>query len=273
MVLLLTDQESEIKKNLSKFLKVEFKVKKILRYHKIYDNFAPDYYIKNRTKKRIIIFRNPPDFPVEDVGGIKNSIEQNIGVYIAVYEKDTDSELLNNLLDECDKYGVGVIRCWGVNNFKIMQKALNDYSIEPIIEDRIKIFISSKLFISERDISYKILKRLKHQPICIERIPITGHLTRQCLDWIDKSPFFIGILTPRYSEIVDKEMRYALKKKKNNCLICIDNACFSCKKNTKLENLKKFINKKTRFNRYGNCQELKTCILNQIPAIISRNIQ
>lgn len=226
MVFLLPDQERKIRKGLTSFLKRRYSNSTIKSNHMVFHNFAPDYYITQKnSKKRIIIFRNPPEFPHMNTKEIQLAQKEGIGVYIATFNHESDS-LLESLIEKCDEFGVGVIHCTSTHNFQILQPCLIDFpKIDKIIEKRIKFFISSKFWIQERDNIRKTLFRLKHQPICMERVSNQESLEQSCFNWIDESQFFIGIITTQYRPWVDKEIRHALRKKQKKCIIFVNKDC------------------------------------------------
>jgi CRISPR/Cas system CMR subunit Cmr6 (Cas7 group RAMP superfamily) len=90
-----------------------------------------------------------------------------------------------------------------------------------------------------------------------------------CYDWIDKSQFFIGIITRQYRPIVEKEIKYVLKKKKERCLIYIKNECFQ-ENSLKLKSLIKFIGKKVTYHKFDDEITLRRVIPNQIADLIGK---
>lgn len=265
------EQEGKIRDKLYLFLKKKYQVK-VLKNHGIYNNFAPDYYLKQRNgKKTIIILRNPPEFPNVQSADIRTALKEGISVYVATFNHDYNP-LLDELVDKCDQYGVGVLQILNSYECIILQPSLPDApKSDNIFENRIKIFISSKLWIPEREITRSILKKVKYQPICVERIPGQNTIEETCFEWIKKSQFFIAIVTRQYRQMVDREIKYALKnKKKEKCLFYIKNDCFQEKK-LKLRNLIKFIQKNATFHKFVNEMELRKMQPKQVAELIGKN--
>ena len=225
----------------------------------IFQNFAPDYYIKNGKKERIFILRNPPQFPLFWVEEIKIAQQRGIGIYLIIYDHEYDP-LIEKLLEKCDQLGVGVIQCKRTYKFECLQPAITDYpKTDKIIEGRMKFFISSKLWLPEREGARKILIKFKHQPICVERLSNQGQIEEVCIELIDKSEFFIGVITPEYRSIVDKEIRYAIKKKNKKCLVYIRTDAFSTNKN-KLKQLISHVKQKATYHKFSNENDLNRMI-------------
>ncbi|MEK6983923.1 MAG: DUF4062 domain-containing protein [Nanoarchaeota archaeon] len=264
--------DSKIRNKLFSFLKKKYKVY-VHKNYSVYNNFAPDYYLKQKNgKKTIVIYRNPPEFPNVQSEDIRTALKEGISVYIAIFNHDYNP-LLDELINKCDTiYGAGVLQISNSFDCVVLQPALLDVpKSDNIIENRIKIFISSKLWIPERDITRNVLKKVKYQPICVERIPGEKTIQENCFKWIEKSQFFIAIVTRQYRQMVDKEIKHALKKKKKEkCLFYIKNDCFQEKK-LKLKNLIKFIQKEATFHKFVNETELRKMQPKQIAELIGKN--
>jgi hypothetical protein len=269
MSLFSIEQEEKIRRCILSHIKDKYHVR-VQKHRIVFDQFAPDYYLKNRSgKETIIIFRNTPIFP--DVYGneIRLALDSGISVYIAIFNYEFDP-ILDEFLEKCDQYGVGIIQCTKTFHCKMLQPSISDYpKLDKIIENRIKIFISSKFWITEREDTRKILLKYKHQPICVERLSNQKPVERMCYDWIDKSQFFIGIITRQYRPIVEKEIKYVLKKKKERCLIYIKNECFQ-ENSLKLKSLIKFIGKKVTYHKFDDEITLRRVIPNQIADLIGK---
>ena len=265
------EQEDKIRKELFSFLKKKYRVQ-VHKNHSIHNNFAPDYYLKQKNgKKTIIIFRNPPEFPDVQSADIRTALNDGISVYVAIFNHDYNP-LLDDLIDKCDQYGVGVLQISNSYDCITLQPSLPDApKSDNIFESRIKIFISSKLWTPERETTRSVLKKVKYQPICVERIPGQNPIEETCFEWIEKSQFFIAIVTRQYRPMVDKEIKYALKKKKTEkCLFYIKNDCFQEKK-LKLKNLIKFIRKNATFHKFVNEMELRKMQPRQVAELIGKN--
>ncbi len=273
MAFLKPDQLDHIIRNrLLSFLKKKYKAK-VLKNHIIFNNiaFAPDFYVRrDKGKGVIVIFRNPPDFPDNFSNEIRLALKEGLAVYIAIYNNDFNP-LLDELISKCDQYGVGIMQCSNTYNCQVLQPSISDYpKFDKIIEGWLKIFISSKLWIIERDTVRKVLKENKYQPICVERISNHNPVEEECYKWIDKSPFFIGVITRQYRLLVDKEIRYALKKKRHKSLIYIKNECFQETKH-KLKRLIKNAEKNSTYYKFNNEKDLKKMISIQIAELIGKH--
>ena len=251
MALLKPKDEELIRKKLSSFLKNRFK-SSVKKNYMVFQKFAPDYYIKKKNgKKIIVIFRNPPEFSDVLKNDIRLASKEGLSVYIAIFNHEFDS-LLDKFLEECDNYGVGVIQISNLYECKILQPSLLDLpKLDEITENRIKIFISSKLWIPEREMVRNILFKYKHQPICVERLANQSPVEETCYNWIKKSRFFVGVITRQYRPIVDKEIKFALKSKKKKCIIYIRNDCFQEEK-LKLKKLIDFSKKYSTVFKFVN---------------------
>jgi hypothetical protein len=273
--MVLLKNEEQVKKNFYKFLKREFKGE-IKRDIKIFTGFAPDFLITNKRKKRIVIFRNSPIYPNNLNQEIETSLGKGYAVYIASYVDQTEGskDLFDDLIEECVSKGLGVIKCEEKNSFKRIKKAKTDYSDEKLDERLVYFFISSKFSLEERDVVYDLVKRLKHQPICVERINLNGKVWDQCKLWLDKSKFFIGIVTKKHSTLVEREINYALSKYNTRCIILINQDCKFCtslSKETK-DFIENKIKPKITFGEYNSIDDLKKEVKKRIPQIINSNI-
>lgn len=273
MDFLTTKKEYKLKSKLGKFLAKEFDGK-VYRNKRIEEGgYAPDYLIKKKRKTIIVIFRNTQKLSELEEEIIKNCVIKEYSVYLAVYIKDPYSEeLLDELIETCEKTGIGVIRCEEEKQKRILPSA-RDLPHDKIDNNLIPIFISSKLSVyEERDSIHKIVKSLKHQPICVERLTLSGFLWKECKKWIDKSNFFIGIICSKYSSIVEKEIKYALKKKGGKCLIFIRFDCFSKPRKKEIQDFIEEI-KDYAYCRYTGCDDLRKKVRNKLNPLIRSNLK
>jgi len=271
MVLIQSVLEQDIKNALKKFLKQQFKASVKIN-KKVLKGLVPDYFLqKSNGQKRIVIFRNPPVFPETNRNEIKTAMQNGIGVYIAIYNYE-NNPLLEQLCEQCQECGVGVIQCSSTLLCRILVPSVRDYPREDnIIEGRTKFFISSKLWLPEREVVRKKLKFHKHQPICMERIPGHGSVQEECFRLIDESQFFIGIITPEYRSWVDKEIRYALKKKQKRCKVYVRADCFPTSKK-KLNKLIIEVRKVKVSHGFGTADDLGKLIPKHAEQLISKQI-
>lgn len=272
--MVLIKDEEEIKKNLKKFLYKCFPGN-IKRNIKIFEGFAADYLIIKGKKKRIILFRNPPVYPKHFIKEIQTCLSRGYIVYIAAYTDPSTNDLLDDLIERCTGEGIGTIKCEGKNNFIIVKKAKLDYPEEKLNGMWAYIFISSKLSAEERDITYNIVKQLKYQPICVERINLNGVTLDECKKWINQSKLFIGVVTPKYSNIVEKEIKHALSKFRERCLIFIKGDCKISELSNKdiIRLIEKVIKPKTTFVEYHSIDELKKEIKKRLPQLVNANLK
>jgi hypothetical protein len=251
----------KLEKKLSSFLKNKWKGK-VTRNKKIFSGFAPLFHVKTGKTERIVLFRDPPTIPDFNLKEIKLALKKGMGVYIAIYNHAYE-KMLEDFLSKCEHCGIGVIQYEiDKSGFSVVLPSVTDYpKQDKIDESLIKIFISSKLWIAERKAAHKKVKSLRHQPICVERLSNQGRIETVCYNRIDESPYFIGILTPHYRELVDKEIKHALKKKPDKSLILIRNDCF-IKPTRKLSKLIDYIKPQKTFYKFSSWL-YKTIISNQ----------
>ncbi len=274
------EQESKIRNEFVSFLKKKYKCK--VHKNKVVSSlFAPGYYtIQGNKKKRIFILRSPPSIPYPQIDDIKLALSNGIGVYILIYYNKED-RIIENFQSECEKLGVGIINYSGIKDFEIRYPSIIDFPPkDDIIEDRIKVFLSSKLWKNERDIARSVIKEMKHQPIQIERLVLNGTLEDECLKWVDKSQFLLGIVTLEYSELVTKEIKQALSTKPKRTLVYVNTDCekfiqadcekFKDKKLKTLCKLIQTIQKKKVYRNYINNVDLKKKLRRELHDFISQ---
>lgn len=273
MAFLRKKEEIKIRKNLVSFLKSHFHGK-VTRNKVVFANFAPDYHVKQgKNKQRIVFFRNPPDVPTPFLKEIKLAITNGIGVYIAIYDHEYE-RLLSDFLSKCETLSIGVLQYGtGKSNFSKILPSITDYPPPDKIEEGlIKVFIGSKLWISEREIVRKKIISLRHQPICVERLTTPEKIEEECIHWIDKSQYFVGIITPVYSTLVDKEIRHAIKTKSKKTLIYIRADCFADTE-PKLSRLIKYVKKEASYEKFDTNKKIGGLIKKQLPETIGKNLK
>jgi|SRR3989344_753734 len=271
MAFLRDNEEIRIKKSLVSFLKKKFHGK-VTCNKEVFPNFAPDYHVKQgNNKQRIVIFRNPPTIPEIYLNEIKLAITNGIGVYIAVYNHEYQ-KLLKDFLSKCETLSIGVLQYGtGQSKFSRILPSITDYPPPDKIEEGlIKVFISSKLWISEREAARQKIIRLRHQQICVERLTTPEKIEEECIKWVEESQYCIGIITPAYSKLVDKEIRHAIKTKPKRTLVYIRADCF-VDPEPKLSQLIKYIKQEATFEKFDTYKKVGDLIKKQLPETIGKN--
>jgi len=272
MAFLRPEHELRLRDELKTFLERKF-CGNVTPNKTVFPGFAPDYYLKVRNKQRIVIFRNPPTMPETWQRELMLALKNGIGVYIVIYNHEYD-KLLECLSSKCETCGIGVIQ-YGIDGsgFSIVLPSLIDYPApDKLTEGLVKVFLSSKLWIVEREAVRKSIRRLRHQPVCVERLSNQGPVDAESIKRLDESQYFVGIVTPQYRPLVDKEIRHALKTKTPKCLIYLRADCL-VQPAGKLSALIKHIQAKTTYYRFDKEKQLSALINKQLPEMISRDIK
>lgn len=271
MAFLRNNEEIKIKKILVSFLRGHFHGK-VTCNKEVFPNFAPDYHVKQgKNKQRIVIFRNPPTIPEMYLNEIKLAITNGIGVYIAIYNHEYQ-KLLKAFLSRCETLSIGVLQCGtGRSNFSRILPSITDYPPPDKIEESlIKVFISSKLWISEREAVRKKIISLRHQQVCVERLTTPEKIEEECINWINQSQYCVGIITPAYSALVDKEIRHTIKTKPKKTLVYIRADCF-VDPEPKLLRLINHVKKEATYEKFDTDKKIGGLIKKQLPEIIGKN--
>lgn len=277
----LPDYDITIKKKLGTFARKYFRavvkpnVPVLVGYQ-----FAPTYHIKKRNgNERVIIYRKPAIFPELDIAEIRAASKKGIGIYIAICDGER-SELVDELSERCEDEGAGIIQNIGGSKFSV-QPCVQDYPRDRIFENRVKFFVSSRLRIAERLMIREKLMSVKYQPILVECISNHNPIEEECIKWVEQSEFFIGLVTPPFRPLVDKEIRHALKCKKHKFKIYIRMDALNTKpagnsksaaKAKKLLQLIEIIKKNGTHTKYASEPDLRKLIGNDISTLIKDNI-
>ena len=82
------------------------------------------------------------------------------------------------------------------------------------------------------------------------------------------------MISPKYSPIVEKEIKYALKNKKGKCLIFIRLDCFSKLKSNETKNfIAEIKDKDYVYCKYSGSDDLKRKIKDMLPPLIKSNLK
>lgn len=228
---------------------------------------APEFYTTSLKSNYAIFIRFSTEFPkaqsfISDLERIQH--DKNMQVFFGIpYYLKIDKKFKKR----CAEHGFGI--------YKILKNKLeivsNNSQIKKPYEhtNTVRIFVSSKIGISDRGIAKTTIAAIKYCPVLPEeRIAAPRSIKDNDEKLIDSCQIVIVLITPETDTEVFNELKYTMKKKSNALLIFKREFPEPEFPQKVIQNLRRIIGRKITYKSYKTYDELRSVLRDSIRELI-----